>query len=432
MNIQHKPLISAGRTKNSRTCQSGNTNTSHTVKQKNYSSHIQQARHSLAQGNDFHDALTTLNPYAIGVHDVLSTGGQLQSMLNGLGPTLHTLINDSSITDILINGNKGVWIDRGKGLERDKESSQHFTSKDDVRALAVRLAAACGQRLDDSSPIVDGTFPGGLRLHAVLPPLCSEGALISLRTQRSIVMNIEDLEKHHLFSPALRPLLEALIHKKANVIISGATGSGKTTLLAALLALVPENERILVIEESAELRPRHEHIVHLQVRHANVQGVGEISMSELVRAAMRMRPDRIVLGECRGAEVRDVLSALNTGHEGGWATIHANSALDVPARLVALGALADMAEHVVAAQATSALDAVIHVERSHEKRFIRQIAILERKNSELTATAAIECNENGTFHYGPAWPILAQRLGFSEDELEEQTSQKKFPKEEQC
>jgi len=209
---------------------------------------------------------------------------------------------------------------------------------------------------------------------------------------------------------AVRPIVDAMVESKANVIVSGATGSGKTTLLSAILGEVSASERILVIEESSELRPAHPHVVHLQIRRANVQGKGEVTMSELVRAAMRMRPDRIVLGECRGAEVRDVLSALNTGHEGGWATVHANSAADVPARLVALGALAGMGESVVAAQASSALDAVLHIERSGSRRRLSQIAVLEREAGELHAQVALECARQ-TAVKGPGWLRLAERIG---------------------
>ena len=181
-----------------------------------------------------------------------------------------------------------------------------------------------------------------------------------------------------------------------------------------MLSLVPAEERILIIEEAAELRPAHPHVVHLQVRHANVQGAGAISMSSLVRAAMRMRPDRLVLGECRGAEVCDVLGALNTGHEGGWATIHANSALDVPARLVALGALADMQEATVAAQAAAALDAVIHIRRGGARRYISQIAVLERRRGELYTEIAVEV-QGQDIEFTPAFCRLAERFSLEKD-----------------
>ena len=370
---------------------------------------IRQARQILAAGADVSEALASTAPRAVGIHDILGVGQQIRNAVGGAGPLLQPLLDDPQITDILVNGTRGVWVDRGGGLEPVEQLLGLLSNDDDVRALAVRLAASCGQRLDDSSPIVDGTFAGGLRLHAVLPPLAAEGALISLRTQRAVTFSLDELGRRGMVPDALRLVVDRLVECRANVMISGATGSGKTTLLAALLAQIGPQERILVIEESTELRPRHPHVVHLQVRRANVQGAGDISMSDLVRAAMRMRPDRIVLGECRGSEVRDVLSALNTGHEGGWGTIHANSALDVPARLVALGALAGMDEHVVAAQAVSALDAVIHVERRNGHRHIAQIAVLERERGELKAAAALAWNGERVVA-GPGWPALARRL----------------------
>ena len=244
----------------------------------------------------------------------------------------------------------------------------------------------------------------------MLPPLAAEGPLISLRAHRQVSYSLDELQEMGTLAGAVRPIVDAMVESKANVIVSGATGSGKTTLLSAILGEVSASERILVIEESSELRPAHPHVVHLQIRRANVQGKGEVTMSELVRAAMRMRPDRIVLGECRGAEVRDVLSALNTGHEGGWATVHANSAADVPDRLVALGALAGMGESVVAAQASSALDAVLHIERSGGRRRLRQIAVLEREAGELHAQVALECARQ-TAVKGPGWLRLAERIG---------------------
>ncbi len=434
---------------------------------------IAQGRMSLARGRSLSEAVGASAPRAVGVKSVLGVGKQLRSAMGGIGPFLQPLIDEEAITDILINGTEGVWVDRGTGLECLPHLRAMLPTEEDVRALAVRLAAACGQRLDDQSPIVDGTFPGGMRLHAVLPPVATSGALISLRTQRSVTFTLDDLEASGTVPSPLRPLVDAMVSQRANVMISGATGSGKTTLLTAILSQVPRRERILVIEESAEVRPRHPHVVHLQVRRANVQGVGEVSMSELVRAAMRMRPDRIVLGECRGAEVREVMSALNTGHEGGWATIHANSALDVPTRLVALGALAGMDEGVIAAQCASALDAVIHVSRREARRAITQIATLEREGGILRSSLAVavrpeenkwlpvqgaddrECGEGSSVHmadgkeegkkerselrwegrrssrshttgwagkgesleFGPGWERLAQRLGVKIPEL---------------
>ena len=373
---------------------------------------MRRVRASLARGGSHGGAIAMLDPAAVSARDVVGLGRRLRQAIAGAGPLLDPLLSDRSVTDVLVNGGRGVWVDRGNGMERDERASRGLSDDSSVRALAVRLAAACGQRLDDSSPIVDGTFPDGLRLHAVLPPLAAEGTLISMRAHRPVSFTLAELAEGGMFDCFALRLLLALVAHRANVIVSGATGSGKTTLLAAVLGEVPSDERILVIEESAELRPSHPHVVHLQVRRANVQGAGEVALSELVRAAMRMRPDRIVLGECRGAEVREVLTALNTGHEGGWATIHANSAADVPARLTALGALAGMSEDVVAAQAASALDAVVHIERRDGVRVLAQVAVLERRRGELTASVALEFDGKAVAQ-GPAWPRLAARVGMN-------------------
>ncbi|MEZ7897470.1 MAG: TadA family conjugal transfer-associated ATPase [Flaviflexus sp.] len=375
---------------------------------------LQEVRAAVVGGDPVASVLAGASPDAISIASVASVGQGILQQLEGAGPVLQPLLEDPLITDVLVNGTEGIWIDRGRGLERVNHDSTELVDPGEVRKLAVRLAATCGQRLDDASPIVDGTFPSGVRLHAVLPPLAAEGTLISLRTQRPVALTIDDLERSGTVNGAMAQIVTAMISAKANVMISGATGSGKTTLLAALLGLVPVGERIVVIEESAELHPTHPHCVHLQVRHANVQGTGEVSMSDLVRAAMRMRPDRLVLGECRGAEVRDVLAALNTGHEGGWATIHANTAQDVPARLVALGALAGMTEETVAAQAAAALDAVIHIKRTPEGRRIDHISVLSRVGRNLVSTTAVRMLGEGLDH-GPAFERLVGRLGLGSE-----------------
>lgn len=372
--------------------------------------YIRRARLAIAGGSSVRSVMSGVAPSVVGTEGVAEAGTTVLQRLEGAGPVLQPLLDDGEVTDVLVNGVAGVWVDRGHGLERISHDDDDLASPTGVRRLAVRLAATCGQRLDDASPIVDGTFPSGVRLHAVLAPLAAEGTLISLRTQRSIAMSLADLQAAGTLSDESADLVSAMVEAKANIIISGATGSGKTTLLAAVLSAVPADERIIVIEESAELRPRHPHVVHLQVRNANVQGAGEIPMSQLVKAAMRMRPDRLILGECRGAEVRDVLSALNTGHEGGWATIHANTALDVPARLVALGALAGMSEETVNAQASSALDAVVHIRRSGDGRRVDHIARLERRDRTLMPVPVWTYGPGGGVR-GDGWPALAERLG---------------------
>ncbi|MFC7404424.1 TadA family conjugal transfer-associated ATPase [Georgenia alba] len=369
---------------------------------------VAQVRRELVRGRPLTGALTEVD--RLGAAGLLGLESAVRAEMRGAGP-LQSLLDDPAVTDVLVNGGAGVWVDRGGGLVPVETGIDLGPTA--VRRLATRLAAACGQRLDDASPVVDGTLSDGTRLHAVLPPLSANGTLISLRTHRPQALTLEDLAVRGTVPAALVPVLHALVEARANVLVSGATGAGKTTLLAALLSLVPEDERIVCIEESAELRPDHPHVVHLQVRRANVQQVGEVPLAELVRAAMRMRPDRIVLGECRGAEVRDVLAALNTGHEGGWATVHANAVVDVPARLVALGSLAGLAEETTTAQAVAAVDAVIHLRRDRSGvRRLAEIGVLGREGTTMRCDPALEVRD-GEVLTRPGWDGLALRLGLS-------------------
>lgn len=327
--------------------------------------------------------------------------------LFGAGP-LQVLLDDPDVTDVLVNGPRDVWVERSGLLRR---ADVDLGGADDVRALAVRLAAAGGQRLDDASPAVDARLPDGTRLHAVLPPVAGACALISLRVVRSRAFTVDQLVASGTLAPALVPVVRALVATRANLLISGATGSGKTTLLAALLSLVPHGERLVIVEEAGELAPEHPHVVRLLARHANVDGAGRVDLTDLVRHALRMRPDRIVLGECRGAEVREVLAALNTGHDGGCATVHANAAADVPARLEALAALAGMSREALAAQAASAFDAVLHLRRA-DRRYVAEVGVVQRAASgDLEVACAIRVDASGLATPGPAWSALAGRLG---------------------
>ena len=345
-------------------------------------------------------------PGVRGDHELVSLERSARAELLGAGPVLQPLLDDPSVTDVLVNADRGVWVDRGSGLQQVPASGLG-----DARLLATRLASAAGQRLDDAAPVVDGRLPDGTRLHAVLAPLAAEGALISLRTVRRRAFTLAELQSSGFLDHTGADVLAQLVRVRANVLVSGATGSGKTTLLSSMLSLVPPDERIVCIEEAAELAPDHPHVVHLQVRRANVQGVGGIGLDYLVRTAMRMRPDRLVLGECRGEEVREVLSALNTGHDGGWATVHANAAVDVPARLVALGALAGLSARTVAVQALSAFDAVVHLRRWEGRRCLDQIAVLRSDESVgMRCEIAMRRDLSGALMVGVAWPDLARRL----------------------
>jgi pilus assembly protein CpaF len=282
---------------------------------------------------------------------------------------LAPFIADPSVTDVFVNGAHSVWVDRGAGavLQRSVDLDEQA-----VRDLAVRLMALGGRHIDETTPCVDTRLHDGIRVHAVLAPVSTRGTLLSIRLPRIRRISLDDLAAAGFFADGALDRLRALIERRENLLITGAGGSGKTTLLSAILSAAAPTERIVAIEDVAELRVDHPHFVGLEARQANLEGAGEISLQRLVREALRMRPDRLVLGECRGAEVRDLLAALNTGHDGGAGTLHANSIADVPARLEALGALAAMSASAIGRQAVSAIGTVLHVERRDDRRVLAQ------------------------------------------------------------
>ena len=269
-------------------------------------------------------------------------------------------LDDPDVTDLFVNGADGLFVDRGAGVVSAREWR---ATEEEVRDLAVALIGAGGRHIDDASPCVDVRLEGGVRVHAVLPPIAPEGTVLSIRVPRLDVATLDDLARAGMFGDSVRHRLGEAIAGRVNLLVSGAAGAGKTTLLAALLAEAPAHERIVTIEDVAELRIAHPHHVRLEARQPNIEGSGGIGLARLVREALRMRPDRLVVGECRGDEVRELLSALNTGHDGGAGTVHANSLHDVPARLEALGALAGLDDRALARQAASAIGLVLHVER---------------------------------------------------------------------
>lgn len=306
----------------------------------------------------------------LGETGTLATAARLADDLVGLGP-LAPLVGDDAVTDVLVNGDGRVWVDRGRGVQRSVEHD--LDGPDAVRRLAVRLAGLAGRRLDEGQPWVDGLLDGGVRLHAILPPLAGDGAHVSLRIPRRMARTLADLAASGMMTLGQRDRLEDIVRARRSFVVTGGTGTGKTTLLAAMLALVPASERVLVVEDVAEIAVDHPHTVRLQARQANVEGVGRVDLVDLVRQALRMRPDRLVVGEVRGAEVRELLLALNTGHDGGCGTLHANRAADVPARFEALGALAGMDAHAVATQLRSAIEWVVHLRRGPGGRVVEAI-----------------------------------------------------------
>ena len=332
---------------------------------------------------------------------VLSALRELQQELVGAGP-LEPLLADPETTDVLVNAPEEVWVEQRGQLRR---TEVRFADPDAVRRLAQRLALAAGRRLDDASPYVDAPLPGGVRLHAVLPPIASGCTCISLRVLRQTTHGLDALQQVGSVSPEAGRLLRAIVTARLAFLVVGGTGSGKTTLLAALLGCVPASERIVCVEEAPELAPEHPHVVRLTTRQPNVEGAGEVTLRNLVRQALRMRPDRLVVGEVRGAEVCELLAALNTGHQGGAGTLHANSPAEVPARLEALAALGGMARHALHSQLAAAVHVVLHMVRRDGARGLAAVGVLERDGDLVRVLPAWQDG-----HWGPGRHRLHELL----------------------
>jgi pilus assembly protein CpaF len=316
----------------------------------------------------------------LGSDDVLSAVRHAVDELAGAGP-LEALLRTPDVTDVLVNGPEQVWIDRGAGPEL---TAVRFDDDDAVRRLAVRLAAMAGRRLDDAAPWVDAGLPDGTRLHAVLAPVSGSGTCLSLRVLRQCSLSLDELVSLGTLPGESGPLLRALVSRRLAFLVTGGTGSGKTTLLAALLGASDPADRLVLCEDAAELTPAHPHVVRLLTRPPNVEGVGQVTLRDLVRQALRMRPDRLVVGEVRGAEVADLLAALNTGHDGGCGTLHANRPAEVPARLEALGVAAGLDRAAVHSQAAAALAVVVHLRRGPAGRRVDELGVVRRSGEFVT------------------------------------------------
>ncbi|ALR10431.1 conjugal transfer protein [Mycobacteroides saopaulense] len=330
----------------------------------------------------------------LGDSDVLHNIKELQSELTGVG-ILEPLLGAEGTTDVLVTAPDRVWVDDGKGL---RLTSVRFADEAAVRRLAQRLALAVGRRLDDAQPFVDGQLSGVgpprsvVRLHAVLAPIATGGTCISLRVLRPTVKGLDQLISDGTVAEDAGRLLRGMLAARLAFLVTGGTGAGKTTLLSALLGAVDPSERIICAEDAAELAPRHPHVVTLAARAVNVEGAGEVTLRQLVRQALRMRPDRIVVGEVRGAEVVELLTALNTGHDGGAGTVHANAPAEVPARLEALGALGGLDRAALHSQFAAAIQCVCHIRRLGNIRRLTEIAVVCK-------------SEDGIARVTPAWNV---------------------------
>ena len=318
------------------------------------------------------------------------------SSINGLGP-LEELLFLPNLTDILVNRFDDVWIDRGNGLEKTRVQ---FCSESAAQEFAKRIATRGHRRLDEAQPYVDVQTDAGLRFHAMLPPISSFGVAISIRTPLRNPLTLEDMVAAGNLESETYQALCNLIDGQKSFVVSGGTGSGKTTLLGAMMAKVRNTERIVVIEDSSELSISHPHVVSIQARLTNSEGAGGITMTDLVRQSMRMRPDRIVVGEVRGKEISDLLLALNTGHKGSATTIHADEAASVPTRIEALGLLAGLPREAIHAQMHSAFDVVIQMKNPRDgKRGVAEIAEFTRSPNGTVTTRPI---------YKPRWIARAE------------------------
>ena len=326
---------------------------------------------------------------------------------------LDGLVSDPAVTDIAVTGQGDVWIDRGAGME-EVLLRPGFAGPRAVRDFAVQLCAQLGRRLDDARPMADASSREGIRVHAVLAPLVPEGAAISIRLPNRNPPGLEELVAGGLCPASWLFILRALVVNRATILVTGGTGAGKTTLLRALLGMCPQEQRLVVVEEVRELGhiAGHRNLVSLAARESNIEGAGGVGLVDLVKATLRMRPDRIILGECRGEEIADLLRAFNSGHRGGMATLHADNVERVPARLAALGLLAELEPRALAALAKGAFDVVIHLERTGGHRHIAQIGRLTTTvDGRLLGEAVCTWPGRGAATYGTAWSKFARRWG---------------------
>ena len=325
----------------------------------------------------------------------------------GLGP-LEELLADETITEVLVNGSKSIYYEQGGVLHK---SDFTFSDDDQVRALIDRIIGPLGRRIDESSPMVNARLPQGHRVNAIIPPLALDGPMLSIRAFTSSVMTLDDMMQMGAFDEYMRQFLIWLVLARKNVAVSGGTGSGKTTLLNALSCFISHSERVITIEDSAELRfLEHPHVVRLEARSRNAEGTGEVTIRELVINALRMRPDRIIVGECRGGEALDMMQAMNTGHDGSLTTLHANSPAEAVGRLVIMVRFAtELPVDAIETQIASALDVVVQTARTIDgERFVSEAAeVVYDRDKRLCVTKTIYKREphvgKGTWFYVPRW-----------------------------
>ena len=286
---------------------------------------------------------------------------EIGSDVLGYGP-LEVMLKDDAVTEIMVNGHEQIFVERHGHLTL---SEARFTSEGQLRRVIERIVSKVGRRIDESSPLVDARLADGSRVNAIIPPLAVDGSSLTIRKFAREPFTVQDLVAFGTLSPDMAEVLDACVKARLNIIVSGGTGTGKTTLLNVLSAYIPEEERIITIEDAVELQLQQEHVIRLESRPSNIEGKGEVTIRDLVRNSLRMRPDRIVIGECRGGETLDMLQAMNTGHEGSISTVHSNSPRDAIARLETLVMMAgmDLPLRAIREQIASAIDVIVQISR---------------------------------------------------------------------
>lgn len=341
----------------------------------------------------------------------------------GFGP-IEELLEDPSVTEIMINGPADVFFEReGRLMKFDRS----FADASDLRALIDRVLGPLGRRIDESSPMVNARLPEGHRVHVIIPPLAPDGPVVTIRKFSDRVITLEEMVRSGSMDESMRTFLTWAVRARKNIVVSGGTGSGKTTLLNAMSCCIPEGERIVTIEDTVELRfLEHPHVVRLEARPRNAEGAGEVTIRDLVINALRMRPDRIVVGECRGAEATDMLQAMLTGHDGSLTTLHANSPSDVLSRLVTMVRYGvDLPVDVIEANAASAFDVVVQTARALDgHRFVSEVAELSFDGARRACTVKQLFSRDASQHAGcwlavPAWiDDLPRSCGIDDEEVE--------------
>ncbi|MDO4442834.1 MAG: CpaF family protein [Slackia sp.] len=347
-----------------------------------------------------------------------SLAKELMDTVFGLGP-LQPLVEDPQVTEIMVNGTESVFVERSGVVEFQ---GALFANAVQLRSLIDRILAPLGRRVDESSPMVDARLPNGHRVNVVIPPIALDGPAVTIRKFTERAMRLEDMQERGSFDERVAQLLRWAVESRRNVAVCGGTGSGKTTMLNALSCVISEKERIVTIEDSAELKfSEHPHVVRLESRASNAEGVGEVSIRDLVRNALRMRPDRIIVGECRGAEALDMLTAMNTGHDGSLTTLHANSPADMVMRLVTMVRYGmDLPVEVIEGNIASALDVVVQVSRGCDgRRFVSAVASVERGDDAACVIresfSRKTADDEGCWQSVPRWLDEACALGSVDD-----------------